>query len=61
MITLLLYVALIGLICWAIVKFIPMPEPFPKIIIGVGALIAILLVLQAFGVHTGLSIPALKD
>ena len=59
MISLLLYIAVIGLVCWVIIRFIPLPPPFPSIITGVGALLAILIALQAFGVHTGLTIPGI--
>lgn len=45
----LIYIAIIGVILWAIVTYIPMPPPFKAVIIVVGAIIALLLLLKAVG------------
>jgi hypothetical protein len=50
MISLLILIAVIGLFTWAIVTFIPMPAPFPKIIIAIAVIFCILIALKAFGV-----------
>jgi hypothetical protein len=50
MIELLITLAVIGLIAWLIVAFVPLPAPFPKIIIGVAVAIAALIILRAFGI-----------
>ncbi len=49
MVTLILTIAAIGFIAWLLVTLIPMPAPYPRIIIGISCLIVLLLVLQAFG------------
>jgi hypothetical protein len=38
----LIVMAVIGVVCWALVAFVPMPEPFRKFIIGVGVLLTLL-------------------
>lgn len=53
MISLLIYIAILGLIAWAIVYFIPMPPKFATAIYVLAGIIALLLVLQAFGLMTG--------
>ncbi len=50
MLTLILTIALIGLLVWAVTSFIPMPEGFKKVIYAVGIIIVILMALSAFGV-----------
>lgn len=52
MISLIIALVILGLIYWA-VSLIPLPEPFPAIIRVVFILIAVIYLLQAFGV-TGL-------
>lgn len=49
MIGLLLYIALIGVIAWAICYFIPMPPKFQMGIYALAGIIALMIVLQAFG------------
>lgn len=48
-IVLLVYLALIGLLVWAITSLIPMPAQIAKIIIVVAIIICVLIVLSAFG------------
>lgn len=50
---LLLAVALIGVIAWAIVTFIPMPAPFKTLVVAVAGIVAILVILRAFGLLGG--------
>lgn len=50
MIALILGIALLGLIVWLIVTYIPMPDPFRRIIIVVAAIIVILYLAYYFGV-----------
>ncbi len=57
MIQILLTIALAGFIVWLILK-IPMPSPFPEIIIGVVCVLLVLWALQLIGVNTRL--PVLK-
>jgi hypothetical protein len=57
MLTLLVWIALIGLLCWLLIKLVPMPDPFPKIVIAVGIVLAVLLVLRAFGLWDVLDQP----
>lgn len=58
---LLLVVALIGLLAWAIVKFIPMPPNFATLIYVVSGIVALFYVLHAFGLVGGsFNVPKLK-
>lgn len=54
--SLLFVLALIGLVTWALVTFIPMPGNIKTIIVVVAGIIAILYVLSAFGVLGSLNI-----
>ncbi len=49
MFTLILTIAALGFIAWLLVTLIPMPAPYPRIIIALSCIIVLLLVLQAFG------------
>ena len=46
---LLLAIAIIGAAAWALITYVPMPQPFRGIIIVVAALFCLVIVLQAFG------------
>ena len=46
LLTLLIYIAIVGLIIWAITALIPMPQPLKTIIYVIGALIALVLLLK---------------
>jgi hypothetical protein len=46
---LLIWVAILGLIAWAVLRIVPMPDAIRTVVIVIVALIALLLVLQAFG------------
>lgn len=50
MITLILTLALLGFIVYAIVTYIPMPPLFKNAIIVVAVVLAILYVMRAFGI-----------
>jgi len=50
MIELVLMIALLGLVVWVLVTYIPMPPPFKTIIIVVAALLVILYVMRALGI-----------
>lgn len=58
MITLLLTIAIIGVIVWFIVTYLPMPEPFKKGIVVISVILVILYVLNAFGI--GGDVPRLR-
>lgn len=49
-IMLLLMLALLGLAAWAITTYIPMPQGFRTLIVIVAVVVAIFVVLNAFGV-----------
>lgn len=51
LLTLVVYVAIVGLICWAIVSIVPMPAPFKTVIYVIGALFCLLLLLNVIGGH----------
>lgn len=46
LVMMLIYVAIIGLVIWAITSLIPMPGPMKTIVYIIGALIALLLLLK---------------
>lgn len=50
MLHLLLFIAVVGVIVWAINSFIPMPDGFKRVIYAVGIVIVVLAALAAFGV-----------
>jgi hypothetical protein len=63
MITLIVYVAIIGLIVWAITTLIPMDPKFKQVIVVIAIVCVVLLVLSAFGLlpgHLDTSIPKLR-
>jgi amino acid transporter len=51
LVSLVLMLAVVGLFCWLIVTYIPMPAPFQKIIIAVVVIAVILYLLSYFGVY----------
>jgi hypothetical protein len=59
MIELLLLMALIGVIAWALVTYVPMAPPVKTIIIIAAAIFCVLLLVRAFGVDIG--VPRLAD
>ena len=58
LIELLLVICVIGLIAYVLVRVIPMPEPFPKIVVAVAAIVALIIVLRALGFDA--SIPKVR-
>jgi len=48
-ITLILTLAVIGFLLWLLLTYVPMPQPFPKIIVGVAVVAVILWLLYGFG------------
>ncbi len=55
---LIITLAIIGLIVWAITTYLPMPDLFKKAIYVVAAICVIIFVLNAFGIwHGGRDIP----
>ena len=50
MITLLITIALIGLIVYLITAFVPMPEPFKIVIYVIAAIFVILVLMRALGI-----------
>ena len=53
-VALFLLLALIGLFVWLLTAFIPMPQQFKTLLIVVAIIIALLIVLQAFGLLSGI-------
>lgn len=51
MLALLLYIAIVGLIAWAIIKLVPMPPPIQTVIIVVAVVACVIIALNAFGIH----------
>ena len=49
MISLILGLALVGFLLWLIITYIPMPEPFGKVLIVVVVVILILYLIKMFG------------
>jgi uncharacterized membrane protein len=59
MIGLLVYIALVGLLAWALVYFIPMPPKFATGIYVLAAIFVLLIILQAFGLLPA-GVPSLR-
>lgn len=58
---LLLVLAAIGVLAWAITEFVPMPEKMKQLIVVVACLIGLFYVLAAFGVlQSHIAVPKLK-
>lgn len=53
-VALFLLIVLLGLFVWLLTTFIPMPQQFKTLLLVVAIIIALLLVLQAFGLLSGL-------
>ncbi len=51
MIYLMLYLAVIGLMAWALVTYVPMPAGIQKVIIIVAIVACVIVALNAFNVH----------
>lgn len=49
LISILISIALVGLLVWAITKLIPMPEKFKNLIYVVAVVVVVLWLLQVFG------------
>lgn len=62
MISLIITIALVGLIVWLIITYIPMPAPFRTIIIVIAALFLILWLASLLGLggSGGVSFPSLR-
>jgi hypothetical protein len=58
-ISLILVLALIGVIGWAVTAFIPMPPNISKLIIVVCGIVAVLYVLWAFGLIASVRLPVI--
>jgi hypothetical protein len=57
LITIIVYIAILGLVVWAITTFIPMPPQFKTLIYVIVGIVALLILLQLL---TGNSIPLLR-
>lgn len=51
LINLVITIALVGLVVWAITKFIPMPETFKTLIYVIAGVFMVLYLLSAFGLY----------
>lgn len=56
MISIIVAIIILGLIYWA-VSLIPLPDPFPTIIKVLFIIVAVLYLLQIFGISTGVGHP----
>lgn len=58
---LLLVLAVIGVITWALVTYLPMPAPIKTVMIVVAVIVCVLYALHAFGIHLpNPSVPTLR-
>ena len=53
MVTLIVSIILLGLLYW-VVSLIPLPSPFPRVVQVLFIILLVLMLLNAFGVSTGL-------
>jgi hypothetical protein len=49
-ITLIVWMAVIGLIAWVVTTYIPMPPPIKSVIVIAAVIICVLILLQALGI-----------
>ena len=54
LVTLIVVIAVVGLLVWAATTLIPMPEPFKKAIYVVAVVGLVLYILSAFGLLSGI-------
>jgi hypothetical protein len=59
---LLLWFAIIGLVAWLLIKFIPMPQAIQTLIVIAAAVACVLILLQAMGVglSSGPTVPKVR-
>ena len=50
MITLILLIALVGFLVWALTTYVPMPQPFKVAIVAIAVILLILYMLRVFGI-----------
>ena len=53
MLGLILAIAIIGLIAWAVIQYIPMPAPFQGLVVILALLLALALILGGGGLGSG--------
>ncbi len=53
LIELIVYIAVMGLLVWAITSFVPMPEKFKQAIYVIAVVVLVVFVLQQFGLFHG--------
>lgn len=53
MISLILTIAILGLLVWAIITYVPMPQPFQGIIVIIAVLVVVAMLLGGGGVGFG--------
>lgn len=56
MISIIITLVVLGLVYW-LITLLPLPDPFPLILKVVFIILAILVVLQALGINTGITLP----
>lgn len=59
MIALIIWILVIGIVAWLITSYTPIPQPFKTIIMIVLVVIALILILNAFGLTDG-SMPKIR-
>jgi len=59
LLTIIVYIAIIGLVVWAITTFIPMPAPFKTLIYVICGIVCLLILLRMLGGNT-LGFPVLR-
>lgn len=43
-------IALIGLLCWVVLMWVPMPYPFGQLLVGAGVIVCIVMIVRALGI-----------
>ena len=59
LISLILMLALVGFLLWLLLTFVPMPDPFKKVIIVIVVIVLVLYLMQIFGI-VGPNVPRLR-
>ena len=57
MVTIIVSIALVGLVCWLVTTFVPMPPAFAKAIYAVAGVGLLLWVLNVLGLWSGFDLP----
>lgn len=53
-------IIVVGVLMWLVSAYVPMPEPFKKIVMAVAVIVTILWLLSAFGLLPSMQVPIVR-